>query len=114
MPRVKRGVNALKRRRKVLGQTKGFKIRRKVNERAAKEALLHAGTHAYIDRKDKKANFRGLFQTKIGAFAKENGTSYSKLIGNLHKKGIALDRKILAYLAEKEPKVLSRILEKLA
>ncbi len=112
MPRVKRGVHSLKKRRKVLGLTKGYRFARSKKERAAREAMLHAGKHAFFHRRKKKREFRKLFQIKIGAAAKENGTSYSKLIGNLKKNNVLLDRKILAELAEKNPKTFNRIVEK--
>src|SRR3984957_4346106 len=105
MPRVKRGVNANKRRRNVLKQTKGFMWSRKSKERAAKEALLHAWTHAFRGRKEKKRNFRALWTVKINAGVREEGISYSKFIDALKKNKIELDRKILADLAEHEPEV---------
>ncbi|OGF87645.1 50S ribosomal protein L20 [Candidatus Giovannonibacteria bacterium RIFCSPLOWO2_01_FULL_46_32] len=109
MPRVKRGKIALKRRHKILRQTKGFRWQRKSKERAAKEALLHAGVHAFHDRRKKKRNFRALWNIKINAAARENGLSYSKLIYQLKKSGVGLNRKILAELAEKHPDVFKKI-----
>ena len=109
MPRVKRGKIALKRRHKILRQTKGFRWQRKSKERAAKEALLHAGVHAFHDRRKKKRNFRALWNIKINAAARENGLSYSKLIFQLKKAGIGLNRKMLAELAEKHPEVFKKI-----
>ena len=109
MTRVKRAKIALKRRHKVLGQTKGFRWQRKSKERAAKEALLHAGVHAFHDRRKKKRNFRALWNIKINAAARENGLSYSKLIYQLKKSGVGLNRKILAELAEKHPDVFKKI-----
>ena len=111
MTRIKRGVISMKRRRKVLKQTKGFKWRRKSKERAATEALLHAGVHSFHDRRKKKRDFRKLWQVKIGAAAKQEGVSYSKLIHKLKQSNIGLNRKILASLAEKEPKIFKKILE---
>lgn len=102
---------ALKRRHKVLGQTKGFRWQRKSKERAAKEALLHAGVHAFHDRRKKKRNFRALWNIKINAAARENGISYSKLMYQLKKSGILLNRKILAELAEKHPVVFQQIVK---
>ncbi|OGF63399.1 50S ribosomal protein L20 [Candidatus Giovannonibacteria bacterium RIFCSPLOWO2_01_FULL_44_40] len=110
MSRVKRGKIALKRRRNVLRQVKGFRWQRKSKERAAKEALLHAGRHAFGDRRKKKRNFRALWNIKINAAARENGLSYSKLIFQLKKAGIGLNRKMLAELAEKHPEVFKKIL----
>jgi large subunit ribosomal protein L20 len=112
MTRVKRGKISMKRRRNVLKQTKGFRFGRKSKERMAKEALLHAGKHAFHDRRKKKGNMRRLWQIKINAGARENGISYSKLIDRLKKAGVALDRKILAQLAENHPKIFSEIIKK--
>mgnify|MGYP001006358822 CR=1 FL=1 len=112
MTRVKRGTIALKRRRKILKQVKGFRHGRGTKERQAKDALLHAGAYAFAHRKDKKSDKRGLFQTKIGAAAKAEGISFSKLMGALKKKDIKLDRKILATLAEKHKDTFSRIIAK--
>jgi large subunit ribosomal protein L20 len=76
----------------------------------AKEALAHAGKHAFNDRRKKKGNMRKLWQIKINAGARQDGISYSKLMGKMKKAGIALDRKVLAELAEKHPKIFSKIL----
>ena len=111
MVRVKRGVIAHKKREKLLKYAKGFKWGRKSKERLAKEALLHAWSHAFAGRKQKKRNYRPLWQTKIGAAAQTNGISYSKLIGCLHKNKIELDRKILAELAETKPEIFKKIVE---
>ncbi|TSC78155.1 MAG: 50S ribosomal protein L20 [Parcubacteria group bacterium Gr01-1014_33] len=112
MVRVKRGVIAHKRREKILKYTKGFKWGRKSKERFAKDALLHAWSHAFVGRKLKKRNARRLWQTKIGAGARTHGISYSALMGKLKKKDVALDRKILAAIAELHPEVFKKILEK--
>ena len=111
MTRVKRGVIALKKRRKVLSQAKGFRWKRKSKERAAREALLHAGVHAFQDRRKKKRNFRALWNIKINAGARENGVSYSKLINRLRKSSIILNRKMLAELAEHYPEIFKKVLE---
>ena len=111
MTRVKKGVHALKRRRSVLKQTKGFRHGRSTKERQAKEALLHSENYSFAHRKDKKYYNRKLWNIKINALSRELGISYSKLIGTLKKKNILLDRKILADLAEREPLVFARILE---
>lgn len=111
MSRVKKGVHALKRRRKILKLAKGFRFGRSRKERDAKTAILHAGKYAFAHRRKKKREMRKLFQIKIGASAKVAGTSYSKLMGGLGKKKIALDRKILAILAEKYPETFARIVE---
>ncbi|OGZ53461.1 MAG: 50S ribosomal protein L20 [Candidatus Ryanbacteria bacterium RIFCSPLOWO2_01_FULL_48_26] len=111
MPRVKSGVNAHKRREKVLKLTKGFRWSRKSKERAAKEALLHGLTRMFRGRKEKKRVFRQLWNTKINAMARQEGISYSKLISALKKKSVRLDRKILADLAEHEPAVFKKVVE---
>lgn len=110
MSRVKRGVNANRKRRKILKFTKGFRWGRKSKERAAKEALLHAWTHAFSGRKQKKRDFRTLWNVRINAAARANGTTYSQLISQLKKANIKLDRKILANLAQQEPKVFAKVL----
>jgi large subunit ribosomal protein L20 len=119
MPRVKRGVNAHKHREKTLKYTKGYRWGRKSKERAAKEALLHAWSHAFRGRKEKKRNFRALWNVKINAAVREGSAAggtekqmtYSKLIAALKKKNVALDRKILADLAEHEPSVFKKVVE---
>ena len=111
MPRVKRGTIANKRRKNVLRHTKGFRWGRKSKERAAKEALLHAWTHAFRGRKEKKRVYRGLWNVKINAAVREEGMNYSRLIAALKKKNVALDRKILADLAEHEPEVFKKVVE---
>ena len=109
MPRVKRGSSSTKKRERILKQTKGYGWRRKSKERAAKEALIKAWTYSFRDRKTKKRDFRRLWQVKINAAARENGTNYGSLIYALKQKNIALDRKILADLAENEPKIFSEV-----
>jgi large subunit ribosomal protein L20 len=113
MTRVKKGVHALKRRRSILKQTKGFRHGRSTKERQAKDALLHAGNYSFAHRKDKKSHNRKLWNIKINARARELGTTYSKLIDLLKKNKIELDRKILANLAENNPKTFARILKNL-
>ncbi len=113
MTRVKRGKIATKKRRKILKYTKGFRWSRKSKERAAKEALLHAWTHAFMGRKKKKRDFRSLWQVKINAEVRKNGLSYSKFINKLKNSKIELDRKVLAEIAEKHPKVFKKIVEKI-
>ncbi len=109
MARVKGGVHALKKRRKVLKAAKGYRHGRSKKERLARENLLHAGRNALRDRRKKKSTFRGLWNIKIGAAAKENNTSYSKLTGALKKKGSTLNRKALAEIAATHPTVFARI-----
>ena len=112
MTRVKRGVNAVKKRKKILSYTKGFKWGRKSKERAAKEALLHAWTHAFQGRKEKKRDYRRLWTAKIGIASTEQGISYSKLINALKKANVKLDRKILADLAQHQPNIFNQIVAK--
>ena len=112
MTRVKRGKTATKKRKKILKYTKGFRWGRKSKERAAKEALLHAWSHAFRGRKEKKRDYRAMWQVQINAGARASGMSYSKLISGLKKQNIILDRKILADLAKNEPKVFEKIVEK--
>lgn len=115
MTRVKKGKMALKRRKNVLAQTKGFRWQRKSKERAAKEALLHAGHHAFHDRRKKKGDFRALWNIKINAgirqLANANISSYSKFINALKKSNITLNRKMLSELAEKHPEVFKKVVE---
>ena len=111
MTRVKKGVHALKRRRSVLKQTKGFRHGRSTKERQAKDALLHAGAYAFAHRRDKKSHNRTLWNIKINAGTRELGTTYSKLIDGLNKKKILIDRKILADLAENHPATFAKVLE---
>ena len=82
---------------------------RKSKERAAKEALLHAWSHAFRGRKEKKRTFRRLWTVKINALVREDGMNYSRLIAALKKKKVLLDRKILADLAEHEPEVFKKV-----
>jgi large subunit ribosomal protein L20 len=114
MTRVKRGKISSKRRRNVLKQTKGYRWQRKSKERAAREALLHAGEHAFNDRRKKKRVYRKLWNTKINAAVRQladQNLSYSKLIEQLKKENIALNRKVLSELAEFYPEVFSKVIE---
>ncbi|MEK7192234.1 MAG: 50S ribosomal protein L20 [Patescibacteria group bacterium] len=111
MTRVKRGTIAHKKRERILKYTKGFRWGRKSKESLAKEALVHAWEHAFRGRKEKKRNFRALWNVKINAASHSLGMKYSRLIGGLRKKNIKLDRKILANLAENHPKVFEKVVE---
>lgn len=113
MTRIKRGIISLKRRRKILKQTKGFRWGRKSKERLAREALLHAGVHAFSDRRKKKGNFRRLWQIKINAASRQFGIPYGVFIHKLKIANIGLNRKILAELAEKHPEVFVEIVKKI-
>lgn len=110
MSRIKRGTTKLKRRRKVLKRAKGYRFGRSKKEKQAKEALLHAGAHAFAHRRKKKREFRKLWNIKIGAKTKEFGISYSKFIHLLKKQKVGLDRKILATLAEEKPETFERVM----
>lgn len=112
--RVKRGVAASKRRKNLLQHAKGFKWRRKSHFRAAKEALLHAWSYAYRDRRTKKQDKRRLWQAKINAASRTLGVSYSKLIASLKRENVELDRKILATLAEKDPSVFAAVVKEVS
>ena len=112
MPRVKRGVVHLKRRKNILEQTKGYKWGRKNLIKLAKTAINKAGVFAYRDRKNKKRTFRGLWQIRISAAVKVLGLSYSKFIGFLKKDTIELDRKILSDLAQNNPQIFEKIVKK--
>ncbi len=112
MVRVKRGKAAHKKRKRVLKQTKGFMWGRKSKYRLAKDALFHAWTHAYRDRKRKKRTFRALWQTQINAACREKGISYNKFIHGLKENKIEINRKVLAELAQKHPEIFEKILEK--
>ena len=112
MTRVKRGVTAHERRKNILKLAKGFKWGRKSKYKLAKDALKHAWTYAYRDRKVRKRDFRRLWQIKINAAVRQQGMTYSRFIEALKKAKIELDRKILANLAEKKPKIFAKIVEK--
>ena len=111
MPRVKRAVHAMKRRRKTLKLAKGYQNRRKSHERLAREALLKAGNHAFAGRKQKKRTYRRLWNVRINAAARANGLTYATLIDRLHKANIELDRKSLAHIAFTSPEAFTRIVE---
>jgi large subunit ribosomal protein L20 len=112
MVRIKRGQTARKRRKSLLKHTKGFRWGRKSKYRAAKEALLHAWTNMFRDRKKKKRVFRQLWQTQINAASRSHGIAYNKFIHGLKQNKIELDRKILADFARNHPKIFEKIIEK--
>jgi len=99
MPRVKRGVTARARHKKVLDLAKGFRGRRKNVYRIAKQAVMKAGLYAYRDRRNKKRDFRRLWIARINAAARELGMNYSTFMNGLRKAAIEVDRKVLADLA---------------
>ncbi len=99
MPRVKRGVQARARHKKIMAQAKGYYGRRKNVFRVAKQAVIKAGQYAYRDRRQRKRQFRALWIARINAAARECGISYSRMINGLSKAGVAIDRKVLADIA---------------
>jgi large subunit ribosomal protein L20 len=99
MPRVKRGVTARARHKKILTMAKGYRGRRGNVFRVAKQAVMRAGQYAYRDRRNKKRVFRALWITRINAATREHGVSYSRFIAGLNKAAIGLDRKVLADMA---------------
>jgi len=111
MPRVKRGVIHMKKRRALLKRTKGFMWGRKSKMRQAHTAVLKAGQHARMDRRKKKRDFRGLWNIRINAGARPLGTSYSRFIADLKRRNIELDRKILATLAAEHPTVFEKVVK---
>jgi large subunit ribosomal protein L20 len=112
MPRVKRGMTHVKKRRKLLKAVKGYKWGRKKLIKLAKTARTKAGAHAFVDRRKKKRTMRGLWQIKISAFVREQGLSYSRFMDALKKNNIIIDRKILADLAVNNKETLLAIVNK--
>lgn len=109
MPRVKRGTLHLKRRKNILKQTKGYRWGRKSKIKLAQTAILKAGVNAYRDRRNKKRERKGIWHVQINAAARELNTTFSKLMGALHKKQIALDKKSLSMLARTYPQVWQKL-----
>lgn len=109
--RVKRGVTARAKHKKVLKQAKGMQHNRTRSFRLAKQAVIRALQYAYRDRRNKKRDLRALWITRINAAARENGTTYGKLMHGLKQAGIELDRKTLADLAVREPKAFAAIVK---
>jgi large subunit ribosomal protein L20 len=109
MARVKRGVTAGRRHKKVLGKAKGYYNARRKVFRAAKQAVIKAGQYAYRDRRQKKRDFRALWITRINAAAREFGLSYSKIVNGLKKAGVEIDRKMLADLAVNQPTAFAEV-----
>lgn len=112
MARVKRGVTARRRHKKILKLAKGYYNARRKVFRVANQAVIKAGQYAYIGRKQKKRNFRSLWITRINAAARINGMSYSRFINGLLKAGITLDRKVLADIAVHDPVGFAALTEK--
>ncbi len=111
MTRVKKGTIRLKRRGNILAKTKGFRGNLSTKKRAAKTAISHAGTHSFAHRKDKKNDFRRLWNVRLNAALRAHGTTYSKFIGALKVKNVLLDRKVLSEIAAKHPETFERIVK---
>lgn len=109
MARIKRGLNKIKHRRKVMKLVKGFRAARRRNYRVANEALLHSLAYAFRDRRVRKRDFRSLWIARINAAARREGLSYSKLMAGLKKSGVAVNRKALAELAVHDATAFARL-----
>ena len=112
MPRVKRGVTARARHKKILALAKGYRGRRKNVFRIAKQAVMKAGQYAYRDRRTRKRVFRQLWIARINAAARELGITYSRFVAGLRKANIEIDRKMLAELAVNDPAAFGSIVDK--
>ena len=112
MTRVKRGTVRIKKRKRLLKHAKGFRWRRKNVYRLAKEAVRHAWANMYVGRKQKKRNFRQLWNVQINAACRDNDMSYSKFIYALKQNKVELDRKVLAEMAIENPEVFRQLVEK--
>ena len=112
MPRVKRGVTAHRRHKKILDQAKGYYGARSRVFRVAKQAVIKAGQYAYRDRRQRKRQFRALWITRINAQSRANGLSYSRLIAGLKKAEIGLDRRVLADIAVHDKPAFAAIVDK--
>lgn len=109
MTRIKGGVIHSKHRKGILKYTKGFRWGRKSKMKLAKTAKMRAGQHAFVGRKVKKRQARGLWQIKINAACRKHDLSYSKFMGGLKKAGVTLDRKVMAEIAAKYPKMFAEL-----
>jgi large subunit ribosomal protein L20 len=111
MPRVKTGVTAHARHKKILKLAKGYRGARSKQFKKANETIMKAGQYAYRDRKNKKREFRRLWIARINAAARINGISYSRLICGLTKAGVAIDRKMMAELAVSDSAAFSKLVD---
>lgn len=109
--RVKRGVTAHRKHKKILKLAKGMQAARRRSYRLAKQAVIRAFQYAYRDRRNKKRDLRSTWISRINAAARENGTTYARLIAGLKKNNISIDRKILAELAATQPKAFAAVVE---
>lgn len=111
MSRMKRGVTARARHKKILKQAKGYYGRKSKLYKVANQQVMKSLSYAYRDRKQKKRDFRRLWITRINAACRLNGMSYSRFINGLNRAGVALDRKVLADIAVNDPKAFTAIVE---
>ncbi|CAN5327988.1 50S ribosomal protein L20 [soil metagenome] len=111
MARVKRGVQARRRRRAVLAQAKGYRGARSRGYRAANESVMHALRYSYRDRRARKGDFRRLWITRINAAARQQGMSYSQLVNGLRRADVEVDRKVLADLAVRDPRAFGALVD---
>lgn len=111
MPRVKEGTTTRQRHKKVLKATRGHKATKHSHYKSAHESMLHALSHAYRHRRERKGDMRRLWITRINAAAREHGLSYSALMHGLREAGVEIDRKMLADMAVRDPKAFSQIVE---
>lgn len=109
--RIKRAVNAVKKRRKILKQAKGYFGAKSKLYRTAREQVMKSGQYAYIGRKQKKRDFRALWITRINAACRQNDISYSRFVAGLKKANVSLNRKVLADMAVREPQAFSQLVE---
>lgn len=114
MTRIKRGVAAHKRRKNLLKRAKGFDNRRSTNFALAREALLHADTYSYRDRRNRKRDMRGLWLQRANAALRENGSTWSQFAGKLKAAGITINRKMLSELAVQVPETFDAFAKDLA
>src|SRR5204863_8818570 len=112
MSRVKRSINARKKRRAVLARAKGYRGEKHSSYKRAKEQLLKSGTYAYRDRRNRKRDFRRLWITRINAAARREGMTYSQFMHGLREAGVELDRKVLADVAVRDPETFRRFAER--
>lgn len=109
--RIKRAVNGVKKRRKVLKLAKGYRASKSTLYRVAREQVMKSGQYAYVGRKLRKRDMRSLWISRINAGCRQNGISYSKFIGGLKKNGIELNRKVLADLALTDAEAFTKLVE---
>lgn len=115
MARVKGGKTSNKRRKNILAMAKGYRFGRSTKKRMAKEAIFHAGKYAFAHRRDKKNDFRKLWNVRLNAGLRslDGGMSYSKFIGTMNKKGVRVNRKMLSELAAKNPESFARVVKQI-